>query len=91
LINNWMNYVKEIDNENDYANWPGPPLEAFRRASAIGGQSTPAPAAACDLAAAHWASAESIGTLAAYEDHLARFPNCTFATLAKARIEALRK
>ena len=84
-----MNYLKEIDNEN--ANWSEPPLEAFRRASAIGGQSTPAPAAACDLAAAHWASAESIGTSVAYKNHLARFPNCTFATLAKARIEALKK
>jgi hypothetical protein len=34
---------------------------------------------------------ESIGTLAAYNDHLARFPNCVFSTLAAARIEALKK
>jgi hypothetical protein len=39
----------------------------------------------------HWKSAESIGTLAAYNDHLARFPNCVFSTLAAARIEALKK
>jgi hypothetical protein len=32
-----------------------------------------------------------IGTLAAYNDHLARFPNCVFSTLAAARIEALKK
>src|SRR5262249_3893280 len=38
----------------------------------------------------HWRSAEAIGNLAAFEDHLARFPNCTFAALAKARIENLR-
>jgi hypothetical protein len=39
----------------------------------------------------HWKSAESIGTLAVYNDHLARFPNCVFSTLAAARIEALKK
>jgi tetratricopeptide (TPR) repeat protein len=49
------------------------------------------PAADCARAETHWKSAESIGTLAAFEDHLARFPNCDFATLAKARIEALKK
>jgi hypothetical protein len=49
------------------------------------------PAADCSLAETHWKSVESIGTLAAYQDHLARFPNCVFSTLATARIEALRK
>ncbi|HEY3796145.1 MAG TPA: hypothetical protein VGM09_30350 [Bradyrhizobium sp.] len=43
----------------------------------------------CALAATHWTSTESIGTREAYKDHLARFPNCTFATLAAARIAAL--
>ena len=43
----------------------------------------------CALAADHWRSAESIGTRVVYEDHLARFPNCAFATLARARIAAL--
>jgi hypothetical protein len=43
----------------------------------------------CADAAVHWASAESIGTRQAYEDHLARFPNCAFATLAKVRIAAI--
>jgi len=43
----------------------------------------------CELAAAHWSSVESIGTRLAYEDHLARFPGCAFATLAAARIAAL--
>jgi len=51
----------------------------------------PPPAADCSLAETHWKSVESIGTLAAYKDHLARFPNCVFSTLATARIEALRK
>ena len=51
----------------------------------------PPPAADCSLAETHWKSAESIGTLAAYSDHLARFPNCVFSTLAAARIEALKK
>jgi hypothetical protein len=34
---------------------------------------------------------EEIRTLAVYEDHLARFPTCKFAALARARIEALKK
>jgi hypothetical protein len=49
--------------------------------------STPDP---CADAGEHWKSAEAIGTLVAYEDHLARFPSCAFAGLAKARIEGLK-
>jgi hypothetical protein len=49
--------------------------------------STPDP---CGAAGEHWKSAEAIGTLAAFEDHLARFPSCAFAGLAKARIEGLK-
>jgi len=45
----------------------------------------------CAGAETHWKSVEEIKTLAAYQDHLARFPNCAFATLAAARIEALKK
>jgi tetratricopeptide (TPR) repeat protein len=52
---------------------------------------TAAPSAGCAGAETHWKSAEEIKTLAVYEDHLARFPNCSFATLARARIEALKK
>ena len=36
-------------------------------------------------------SVEEIKTLAVYKDHLARFPNCEFAALAAARIQALTK
>ena len=50
----------------------------------------PAPADPCAAAGDHWKSAESIGSLAAFEDHLARFPTCSFAGLAKARIDALK-
>jgi tetratricopeptide (TPR) repeat protein len=50
---------------------------------------TPGPADACAPASVHWTSTESLGTLAAYKDHLARFPNCAFATLATARIAKL--
>lgn len=50
----------------------------------------PAPADPCAAAGDHWKSAESIGTLAAFQDHLARFPTCSFAVLAKARIDALK-
>ncbi len=49
------------------------------------------PVADCARAETHWKSAEQIGTLEVYQDHLARFPNCEFATLAGARIEALKK
>jgi tetratricopeptide (TPR) repeat protein len=45
----------------------------------------------CGAATVHWTSVESIATRAGYEDHLARFPNCAFAVLAKARLAALDK
>jgi uncharacterized caspase-like protein len=48
------------------------------------------PADPCAAAEAHWKAADAIGTSAAYEDHLAKFPACAFANLAKARIEQLR-
>jgi adenylate cyclase len=41
-------------------------------------------------ASEHWKSAESIATVEVYQDHIARFPNCAFAGLAKARIESLK-
>jgi len=44
----------------------------------------------CGAAADHWRSAEAIGTIAALEDHLARFPNCAFAGLARVRIESAK-
>ena len=50
---------------------------------------TPAPVDPCAAASDHWKSTEDINTRAAYEDHLARFPTCSFANLAKARIAAL--
>jgi hypothetical protein len=50
---------------------------------------TPAPSDPCAAAGDHWKSAEAINTKAAYEDHLARFPRCSFADLARTRIAAL--
>jgi hypothetical protein len=52
---------------------------------------TPAPIDACTAAGDHWKSAEAIGTRAAFEDHLARFPSCAFAGLARARLDILNK
>ena len=49
----------------------------------------PAPDACAD-AAEHWKSAEAVGSAAAFEDHRARFPNCAYAGLARARIDDLR-
>jgi hypothetical protein len=47
------------------------------------------PADPCAAAESHWKSAEAIGSVEAYQDHLTRFANCTFAALARARIESL--
>jgi hypothetical protein len=45
----------------------------------------------CGSAEAHWNAANSIGTVTAYEDHLSRFPNCAFSSLAKAKIDELKQ
>jgi Caspase domain len=50
---------------------------------------TPAPVDPCAAASDHWKSTEAINTIAAYEDHFARFPGCSFASLARTRIESL--
>jgi Caspase domain len=50
---------------------------------------TPAPVDPCAAASDHWKSTEAINTKEAYEDHLARFPTCSFASLARTRIAAL--
>lgn len=50
----------------------------------------PAPADPCAAAIEHWKSAESIGTIESYQDHVARFPGCAFSGLAKVRIESLK-
>ena len=49
------------------------------------------PADPCASADTHWKAAVSVGTVAAYEDHIARFPGCAFNDLAKAKIEELKK
>jgi hypothetical protein len=50
---------------------------------------TPAQVDPCAAASDHWKSTEAINTKAAYEDHLARFPTCSFADLARTKIVAL--
>jgi hypothetical protein len=49
------------------------------------------PADPCASAETHWKAAASVGTVAAYQDHVARFPGCAFSDLAKAKIEELKK
>src|ERR1700744_1167385 len=44
----------------------------------------------CASAETHWKAAVSVNTVAAYEDHAARFPGCAFSDLAKAKIEELK-
>src|ERR1700761_1155532 len=51
---------------------------------------SPASPDPCASAETHWKAANSVGTLAAYQDHVARFPSCAFAGLARAKIDALR-
>jgi formylglycine-generating enzyme required for sulfatase activity len=43
----------------------------------------------CADAGAHFRAAEAIGSKAAFEDHVSRFPDCNFAGLARARLAAL--
>ena len=45
----------------------------------------------CAQAETHWKSVEEMKTLEAYQDHLARFPNCAFAGLAAVRVKGLAK
>ena len=54
-----------------------------------GGTTAPPAADPCAFAADHWRSAEAIGTASALQDHLARFPNCAFAGLARSKLAAL--
>jgi uncharacterized protein len=65
---------------------PRPPITPGPSAASPTSAPTPAP---CADAGTHWRSAEAIGTLAAYEDHLVQFPACAFAGLAKVRIASL--
>ena len=96
LMDHWLAYLKEIQDNGDYPNWSGPPLDMLRQGAVASNQpsNVTAPQSSsssgdCAQAEAHWKSVEDIKTVAAYEDHLARFPNCAFATLARARIAAL--
>ena len=50
-----------------------------------------APTDPCLTAEAHWKAADGIGTVIAYEDHIARFPTCAFVDLAKARLDGLKQ
>lgn len=63
-----------------------PPITPGPSAASSPSAATPA---SCADAGTHWRSAEAIGTLAAYEDHLEQFPACAFAGLAKVRIASL--
>lgn len=44
----------------------------------------------CAAAETHWKAADLLGTIDAYEDHIARFPSCAFAGLAQRRIDKLK-
>lgn len=59
-----------------------PPIDTSRTPA-------PAPINPCDEAPEHWTKSDLANTKASYEEHLARFPTCSFATLARAKIAAL--
>lgn len=61
--------------------------------AAIAAPATAQAAAAdpCSAAESHWKAAETIGTVTAYEDHIARFPACAFISLAKARSDGAKQ
>ena len=69
----------------------GDPVAERAPGSATPAQSVAKPAGDCARAETHWKSVEELKSLAAYEDHLARFPNCEFATLARLRIDTLKR
>ena len=50
-----------------------------------------APTDACSAAEAHWKAADAVGTVTAYEDHIATFPRCAFINLAKARVDQFKQ
>lgn len=66
-----------------YLNGPG--------SSPVAAPAQAAPGDPCSSAETHWKAVETIGTVAAYQDHLARFPSCNFSGLAKARIDGLKQ
>jgi tetratricopeptide (TPR) repeat protein len=45
----------------------------------------------CALAADHWTNTETIGTAEAYKDHLAKFANCRFASVATMKIDEIAR
>jgi tetratricopeptide (TPR) repeat protein len=56
----------------------------------VGVQPSQVITADCAAAEADWKSAEALGTLAGYEDHLRRFPTCASAELARIKIEGMK-
>jgi len=72
-----------------YALVPGGSALAADRPATAAPMVIPAQPSPCAEAEVHWRSAQSIGTRAAMEDHIQRFPNCAFVGLAKAKLAAL--
>jgi len=92
LLRQWVSYLKEIQDYDDYQNWSGSPLDMLRgKVASSGGEPERSSDESCALAAIHWQSAVSIGTPEAYEDHLERFSTCAFAGLARAQLAKQRK
>jgi hypothetical protein len=86
-IRTWNPGVEELLSALDTRNQSAAGLNG----GAPGPQRRDAAASDCVQAESHWKAAEDLKLLALYEDHLARFAACNFATLATARIEQLRK
>jgi TPR repeat protein/uncharacterized caspase-like protein len=72
-----------------YLNGNAQPALATTQPEASKSASAPISVDRCAGAETHWKAADSLRTIAAYEDHRRRFPDCAFAGLAAQRIEAL--
>ncbi len=81
----------QADIADKFARYGVAPVAERAPGSATPAQSAAKPAGDCARAETHWKSVEELKSLAAYEDHLARFPNCEFATLARLRIDTLKR
>jgi uncharacterized caspase-like protein/cyclophilin family peptidyl-prolyl cis-trans isomerase len=63
----------------------------FSTAPATAATTAPPTPDTCAQAQAHWEAANSMGTVAAYQDHLRLFSKCAFEGLAKAKIDEKTK
>jgi tetratricopeptide (TPR) repeat protein len=85
-----MDWIKQGRAEAQAALNPQPAAAPAPAPAAAAAPPAPAAPADCSAAAAHWKAAESLDVIEAYQDHVTRFPNCPFASLARLKIDQLK-